>query len=511
VSATPPALEPSPAARAVDLLVAAFGKAQAHRAVDMILDKLSTVELASLAYDWEGTWARPKQRLPRTPWRTFGFLTARGVGKTTSLGSFVVDEVQAGRSKCIGLAAQNEVKTIDVQVGALIDFSPPWFKPEWIATERRLVWPNGAEAYAHTPEVPGAIRSHNFDLAWLSEVQSWPTATRREAYLNFKFATRVGYARTIWDATPKRRHPMLLSLVERSEKEPQKHVIVGGTIYENARNLAGGVIEDLEAEFGGTTAGREELLGEMLADSESALVKQDAIDKHRRPMPEALARRALAIDPAVTTRAGNDRTGMIDAGLGVDGQAYILGDLSGKHPPGTWARIAIDRYERYRIDVIVAETNKGGDLVVQNLRAEAGRRGLSVVVVGKDETPLHAPGSVFVKEVHARGPKEDRAQPLATAYERGRVSHVLGVDLAALEEMLTTWEPTPGHRSPDALDAEVHAVGELLGFASNKPDGKAAFAGLVDLAMAVATPSPETMPLHDLAVLLGGGGAGSRI
>lgn len=476
-----------------DSLVRSYGKAAAHRELDAILDRIPVVELAGLAYDWEGFWARPKQILPKTPWRSFGFLTARGVGKTTALSRHIVDEVQAGRAMCLGLAAQNEDKTIDVQVGGLIDASPPWFRPDWSATAKRLQWPNGAVAYAHTPEVPGAIRSHNFDLAWLSEIQSWPTATRQEAYLNFMFATRVGYARTVWDATPKKRHPMLRSFIARSQSEPDRHIIVGGTIYENARNLASGVIEDLEAEFGGTSAGREELMGEMLEESEAALVKQAWIDAARRQRPDKIARRVISIDPAVTSRAGNDRTGIVDVGLGVDGQALVLGDNSGRYAPAAWGDLVLDLYVRGGCDCVVVETNKGGELVTQNLRAAATRRGLDVVVLGKDERPRRVAGTVFVKEVHARGPKEDRAQPLGTAYERGRVSHVIGVDLSSLEELLTTWEPAPGQRSPDALDALVHGVVEVLGLLSNRPDGTKAMQGLGAVTAALGGASPRSV------------------
>ncbi len=494
----------SPAVRLVDHLVAVHGKKAAPTVLDGVLDQLTIVELAGLAYDWENFWARPKQILPKTEWRSFGFLTARGVGKTTACARHIVDEVQAERARCIGLAAQNEDKTIDVQVGGLIEASPPWFRPEWLASVRQLTWPNGAVAYAHTPEVPGAIRSHNFDLTWLSEVQSWPKAMQHEAYLNFQFATRVGYARTIWDATPKRRHPLLRSFVARSESEPDRHVIVRGTIHENARNLGAGVIENLEREFGGTLAGREELLGEMLDESESAIIRQSWIDAARRHMPERFARRVIGIDPAVTSRAGNDKTGIVEAGVTSDGQAYVLADRSGKHAPSTWANVVLEMYVADACDCVVVETNKGGELVTQNLRAHAGRRGLNVIVVGKEERPCHVAGTIYVKEVHARGPKEDRAQPLATAYERGRVSHVIGADLSALEDTLTTWEPAPGQRSPDALDALVHAVGELLGLLSNRRDHQIAFRGIGELSRALAAPTPA--PTFNLSALLGRSG-----
>jgi phage terminase large subunit-like protein len=496
--------ETSPAVELVDRLVARYGKKDAHVVLDSLLNEVPVLEVAALAYDWDNFWARPKQILPKHEWRSFGYLTARGTGKTTALSSWVIPEIEAGRARCIGLAAQNEDKTIDVQVGGLIEASPPWFRPTWAAGAKQLTWPNGAVAYAHTPEVPGAIRSHNFDLVWLSEVQSWPKATMHEAYLNFMFATRVGLARTIWDATPKRRHPLLKAFLERADAEPHFHIVRRGSIHENARNLGTGVIENLEREFGGTSAGREELLGEMLDDSESSLVKQKWIDNARRYAPERFTRRVIAVDPAITSRAGNDKTGIIEAGLGSDGQAYVIGDQSGKHPPAKWANLVLDAYVTGRCDCVVVETNKGGELVTQNLRAHASSKGLNVVVVGKDAVTQHVQGTVTVKEVHARGPKEDRAQPLATAYERGRVSHVIGSDLTALEDLLTTWEPAPGSRSPDALDACVHAVSELLGFTKNKPDPKAGFTGIVEAGKVLSAPQPSSR--LNLAHLFGRGG-----
>jgi phage terminase large subunit-like protein len=363
-----------------------------------------------------------------------------------------------------------------------------------------------------TPEAPGKIRGPEYSLAWISELQSWPAALREEAFSNVRLSTRVGSARIVWDATPKRRHPQIRELLAEAERDPARHVVVRGTTHENAANLGEGYVEELDRTYGGTSKGREELLGEMLDEAESALVKQEWIDRARRRMPDTLSRRVIGIDPAVTTRAGNDRTGIIDAGLGVDDQAYVLGDLSGKYAPAAWADLVLERYVRYGCDCVVVETNKGGELVTSNLRAHAGKRGLSVIVLGKNERPRVNPGTVYVREVHARGPKEDRAQPLATAYERGRVSHVSGVpdvDLSSLEDTLTTWEPAPGQRSPDALDALVHAIGELLGFAANKPDPRGGIQGIAAAAAVLRQPGPSGAV--NLAALLGGGGRGDRL
>ena len=181
--------------------------------------------------------------------------------------------------------------------------------------------------------MPGKVRGLEYELSWLSELQSWPKSTREEAFDNFFLSTRLGYARIVWDATSKKRHPLLKELLAKHEARPDVHVIVRGTTHENAGNLGDGYVEELERKFGGTQRGQEELLGEMLEDSELALVKQAWIDATRRNMPSALARRVVSIDPAVTARKGSDTTGIIEAGLGTDGQCYVLGDSSGKHEP----------------------------------------------------------------------------------------------------------------------------------------------------------------------------------
>jgi phage terminase large subunit-like protein len=372
----------------------------------------------------------------------------------------------------ICLLAQDEQTAIDLQVNGpsgLIATAPPWFRPTWEASALQLVWPNGARAYVRTPEVPGKIRGLEYHLTWASELQSWPNATREEALSNVFLSTRLGAARVVWDATPKRRHPLLKGLLADHVADPSTHAVVRGTTHENAVNLGDGYVGEMERKYGGTLKGREELLGEMLADSELSLVKQEWIDGARRNMPIVMARRVVSIDPAVTNRKGSDNTGIVEAGVGEDGQGYVLGDASGKYDPHKWAAIVLDWYCNHGCDLVIAEINKGGSLVTQNLRAIAKERGLEVIVVGKDERPKRVAGKVFVKEVSARGAKEDRAEPVATAYERRHVSHVIGLNLTSLEDTLTTWEPAPNADSPGDLDALVHAMVELLDL-SKGPD-----------------------------------------
>lgn len=473
---------------------------------------MDAAEAAALAYDFRGVWARPKQVPPPGPWQSWGFLGGRGFGKTISVASFVNDEVEAGRAPLVALLAQDEQSAIDLQVNGpsgLIATAHPSVRPEWQATARQLLWPNGSVAYVRTPEVPGKIRGLEYYLSWICEVQSWPAATREEAYANVVLSTRLGQARIVWDATPKRRHPILTALRAQGLADPERHVVVHGTTHENAANLGDGYVDNLVQMFGGTARGREEIDGVMLEDAEAAIVQASWIK--RRQAPSGFMYRVVSIDPAVTNRRGSDTTGIIDFGLATDGEGCVLGDWSGKMDVGAWADLVLDIYVNNGCDLVLAETNKGGQLVVQNLRAAAAARHLTVVVVGKDEKPRRLAGTVYVKEVYARGAKEDRAEPVGTAYQRGRIAHVDGVDLSSLEDTITTWEPTPGADSPGDLDALVHAAVEVLGLSVNGPDAKQAFRGLSDFGKALLRPPTRAGVPSALALLASLGGRADRL
>lgn len=496
-------------------LVDALGADEAERAIRKVCEEFSPLERAALAAHWP-LWARPKQLAPQGPWKSWGFLCGRGFGKTLSASNEVNKEVHAGRARLICVVAQDEASAIAIQIlgpSGLIATAPPLAKPQWEASSLRLIWPNGAVAYVRTPEVPGKIRGLEYHLAWATEIQSWPVAQRDEAYSNVLISTRLGYARLIWDATPKKGHPILRELLAQAEAHPDIHVVRRGTTHENAANLGDGYIEDLERKYGGTARGREELLGEMLEDAERAIFKAAWITRRSRGRTTY---RVVACDPAVTSRKGSDTTGIVTAGLLEDGAAIVLHDDSGKLHVARWGEIVLDRYEREECDLVIAETNKGGDLVVQNLRTLAKERNLTVVVVEKDDRPRRVRGTVFVKEVHARGAKAERAEPVATAYERGFVSgsplvwHSNEADLSALEGTMVTWEPSPSADSPGNIDALVHALVELLELREPTEDGRRAFEGIEDFAREVqrVTSTPSGL---DLARMLRGRGGGGRI
>jgi predicted phage terminase large subunit-like protein len=145
----------------------------------------------------------------------------------------------------------------------------------------------------------------------------------------------------------------------------------------------------------------------------------------------------LAVDPAATNKKTSDETGIVIAGTDANGNGYVLQDVSLKASPAGWAQAAIQAYHRWQANVIVVETNNGGDMV---------------------EHTIHSVENVPVKQVRASRGKHTRAEPIAALYENGRIFHA--GTFHDLEDQLTTW--TPGDDSPDRLDALVWAMTELM-------------------------------------------------
>ena len=68
--------------------------------------------------------------------------------------------------------------------------------------------------------------------------------------------------------------------------------------------------------------------------------------------------------------------------------------------------------------------------------------------------------SIKVFEVHSKHGKALRAEPIVLAYEQDRIHHVNY--LAELEDQMTSWIPEESSKSPDRVDALVHAMTALL-------------------------------------------------
>ncbi len=223
-------------------------------------------------------------------------------------------------------------------------------------------------------------------------------------------------------------------------------------VYLHARTfdntmLPADYIEQAHKMAGGYSKSRY-ILGEWVAPADGALWTPDLIAHGKAPViyPRGIetpdyARIVVSVDPAVTSTAQSDETGIIGAGLGSDGRGYVIDDRSIRGTPAEWARRAVALYHELGADRIVAEANNGGDLV-------------STVITAVDP-------KVPVTLVHASRGKRTRAEPIAALYEQGRVTHVNA--LPELEDQMCSYTGAPGEDSPDRLDALVWGLSELFG------------------------------------------------
>lgn len=141
------------------------------------LSSLNENALAALPWLFE-FWALPHQLPPEGDWTTWVVLGGRGAGKTRAGAEWVRSMVEGatpeapGQAKRVALVGETYDQALAVMVkgeSGLIACSPPDRVPRWIAGERKLVWPNGAEARLYSAHDPEALRGPQFDLAWADE------------------------------------------------------------------------------------------------------------------------------------------------------------------------------------------------------------------------------------------------------------------------------------------------------------------------------------------------------
>ncbi len=349
-----------------------------------------------------------------------------------------------GAAQRVALVGETFDQVRDVMIfgdSGIMQCSPPDRRPKWKATERKLVWPNGAEAQAFSAHNPEGLRGPQFDAAWADELAKWKKAG--ETWDMLQFALRLGARPRACVTTTPRNAKVLKDLLASPST-----VTTHAPTEANRANLAASFLEEVRARYTGTRLGRQELDGVLLADAEGALWTRSMLEAARVAEAPELDRIVVALDPAVSAGAQSDACGIVVVGARLQGvpedwRACVLADrtVQGQGPAG-WARAAIDAMDEFQAERLVAEVNQGGQLVEEVIR---------------QVDPL-----VPFRAVHASRGKVARAEPVAALYEQGRVSHVEG--LGALEEQMCqmTARGYEGQGSPDRVDALVWALHELM-------------------------------------------------
>ena len=196
-------------------------------------------------------------------------------------------------------------------------------------------------------------------------------------------------------------------------------------------------IDDLASDMSSISY-RMEIMAEDIDEAPGALWKRSTIERFRvREAPE-LVRIVVGVDPSGSDKTTSDEAGIVICGIDSEGHGYVLEDDTGLYSPNQWAYKAIQKYNEWNADRIVAEVNYGGDMVETIIR--------------------NIDRNVSYKSVTASRGKYLRAEPIAALYERGKIHHVGRYD--KLEDEQCLW--LPGDKSPNRMDALVWCFTDLM-------------------------------------------------
>ena len=426
--------------------------------VAALLRELGPKKTEELQHNWE-FWARPEQLEPEGIWNVWVALAGRGWGKTRAGAEWVRHRIKKG-DKIVHCVAptKGDVRRVMVEGDSgLLNVCWKGDKtyrgkhigfPTWSPTNNTLTWENGSKAVFFSAEDPERLRGPQAYSAWTDELCAWRNA--QETWDMLQFGLRLGKRPQVFVTTTPKTTKLIRTILD-----DDKTTISKGSTYDNSANLADTFLDAVRKTYEGTRLGRQELYAEILDEASGALwnrglLAKCEVDKEEVP---TLNRIVVSIDPAVTSNAESDMTGIVVAGLDVNGTVYVLEDHTGRYTPQQWASKAVELYREHMADRIVAERNQGGDMVRHTLHTE-------------DET-------VPVKLVHASRGKMARAEPVSALYEQDKVRHVRGLN--DLEDQMVQWEPLGSIGSPDRLDALVWAITDLSLNGYAKPTLKLAY------------------------------------
>lgn len=396
-----------------------------------------------LKYLWEA-WARDNQLPPTGRYVTWLNMGGRGSGKTRSGAEWI--RKKKDTTPYLHLIGRTAADVRDVMVegeSGLLAISPPWDRPVYQPSKRRLVWSNGAQAITFSADEPESLRGPQCGGMWCDEVGAW---AYEDAWDQAMFGLRLGSNPQACATTTPRVTKLVKKLIQ-----SKTTVLTRSTTYDNRDNLASAFFSQVITRFEHTRLGRQELEGLLIEDLEGALWKREAmIEAFRVTHHPDLARVVVAVDPPASSPGGKKdlseetraEAGIIVVGRSTDGHGYVLADYSRYGSPNEWGEAAVTAYNVFEADRIIGEVNNGGDMVEYVIQS----------IAEKENT------SVAYKAVRATRGKVIRAEPVSTLYEQGRCHHV-GV-FPELEDQLCNWEP--GQKSPDRLDALVWGFTELM-------------------------------------------------
>jgi PBSX family phage terminase large subunit len=329
-------------------------------------------------------------------------------------------------------------------------------KTDWFAElpNRSQIWFGGLDDKQRTEKILG----QEYVTGYLNECSQIPQSSRD------MFVTRI--AQQVQDSEgnylvpkmyydcnpPSKAHWSYVMFIKKRDPEtkkpflnPKNYDSLQINPFDNEENLSKKYIEELH-ELNPRLRKRF-LDGEFADATPNALFAEETIEKWRvidDSVPEMI-KIVVAVDPSGsgdTDNVENDAIGIVVAGLGYDGNAYLIEDCTVKAGPAVWGKVATDAYARHEANVVVGESNYGGAMVEHVIKT--------------------ADRMVPYKGVHASRGKSIRAEPVSALYDQGKVRHV-GY-FPELEDELVGFSTMGylGENSPNRADAAIWALTELF-------------------------------------------------
>ena len=207
--------------------------------------------------------SRKSQRLPQS-FRDEGLLHIRSVEATTSVSVRCISVDSPDRTYMVGH------QFVPTHNSGIMSVSDPHPRPTHEPTKRRLVWPNGAQAFTYSAAAPSQLRGPQHDAAWADELAAWTDAPKGDildtSWNNLMLGLRLGQnPKALVTTTPKR-----VKLV-RQVMDRRTTAITTGTTYDNLSNMAASFRENVLAAYEGTRIGEQELMGTLLTDVDGAM------------------------------------------------------------------------------------------------------------------------------------------------------------------------------------------------------------------------------------------------
>jgi hypothetical protein len=195
--------------------------------------------------------ARPTHRPPAGDWRVWAYIAGRGAGKTRAGACWIQHRVETGSMKlgCLIAPTVADIRGVMVEgPSGLLAVAPPWCRPRFEPSKRRVTWPNGARAMCLSGDEPERARRLNVDTLWADELACWQRAqaTWDLALLALRAGTNP---RALITTTPRRLAVLRRILLETTT------VQTTDTTYANQAHLPGEFLAQIVALYENTRLG----------------------------------------------------------------------------------------------------------------------------------------------------------------------------------------------------------------------------------------------------------------